>query len=351
MHFHVRMDKPDFIGEGKTLGIEEKDFRSLRAFLNWVQSAYGKWALCWQIDGIDGSENNARKLLPALERSIDDSFQWVYMGVNKSSPDYRKCDAYCFTVSKRDGDPEKGFSFTENEEAIMLSEDVFAPDVNRSIKDILGSFEIIEDSDFAGRAFKALVALYGGENKIPSAVRKQKGKGPLQPEDYIALADECQNCDEEQLAAPLYAAGYYARGEAENRGEALVKLAELYMTSEWPKTGGREYDVMKAVDLLTEAVALGRTEDAKNALIDLREQTISEYEDEPDLEECEDGPDVDFFINNLPGDALCLIGFCFGVGVGCEKDLTSATRLFEAALDKGYSRAAHYLSEIRTGQI
>lgn len=343
MYYHVRMDKPDYIGGGKTLGVDEKDFRSLRACLNWVQSAYGKWALCWQIDGIDGSKNDARKLLPALECSIDESFQWVYMGVNKSCPDYRKCDAYCFTVSKRDGDPEKGFSFTETDEAAMLSEDVFAPDVNRSIKDILGSFEVEEDFDVIGNAIDGILISYGGcEDDIPLDVEKLKNKKKLSADEYVALADECQNCDEEQFAVKLYAKGYSAAGIAEKKGEALVKLAELYMNSEWPRNGGREWDVMKAVDLLTEALSLGCVASARDALEGMREQLFEEFEDEPD---------VDYFIRNYQADALCLAAFCLGVGIGWKKDIAASKRLYEAALAQGYFRASYYLNEIRSGRV
>lgn len=124
MHYHVRMDRPEFRGIGKALGVEEKDFRSLQAFLNWLQQKFGKWAVCWQIHGIGNVESDARKLLPLLQEAIEEDWQWVYMGLNESCPDYRKCDAYCFTVAKREGEPANGFSFTEEEESsVMISAD------------------------------------------------------------------------------------------------------------------------------------------------------------------------------------------------------------------------------------
>ena len=124
MHYHVRMDRPDFRGIGKALSVEEKDFRSLAALVCWLQKKFGKWAGCWQIHGIGNVEDDARKLLPLLQEVIEEDWQWVYMGLNENCPDYWKCDAYCFTVAKREGEPANGFSFTEEEESsVMISAD------------------------------------------------------------------------------------------------------------------------------------------------------------------------------------------------------------------------------------
>ena len=120
MYYHIRMDKPDFRGEGESYGVEEKDFRSLKALLCWLQQKFGKWADYWQIHDIGDAENDARKLLPLLHEAIDENWQWVYMGLNEDCPDYWECDAYCFMVAKRDGDIAKGFSFTEEEESALM---------------------------------------------------------------------------------------------------------------------------------------------------------------------------------------------------------------------------------------
>lgn len=74
MHYHVRMDRSEFSGIGKALCVEEKDFRSLHAFLNWLQQKFGKWAMCWQIHGIGNVEDDARKLLPLLKEAIEDVY-------------------------------------------------------------------------------------------------------------------------------------------------------------------------------------------------------------------------------------------------------------------------------------
>lgn len=343
MHYHVRMDRPDFRGIGKALGVEEKDFRSLAALVCWLQKKFGKWAGCWQIHGIGNAEDDARKLLSQLNGAIEEDWQWVYMRLNEKCPDFQKCDVYCFTVVKRDGSPENGFSYTEKyERALTATEMVFKPDVRQSLIDILQSFDITEKFDFVGKAFEAIREFYCDENEIPSDVLKLKNKKQLKPEDYIVLADECLCCDEEQLAARLYVAACCTAGESEKHGEALVKLADLYMNSEWPRNGGREWDVMKAVDLLTEVLTLGCVASARDALEGMREQIFEEYEDEPD---------VDYFIRNYQPDALCLAAFCLGVGIGWEKDVASSKRLFETALTRGYFRASHYLKELRSGRV
>ena len=225
----------------------------------------------------------------------------------------------------------------------LAHDDIHSPDVRQSIKDILQSFEMNEGSDFVGRALKALLEFYGDEKDLPRRIREIQKKEILTPEDLVHLADMCEVLlDEERLAARLYVAAYYSEGEAKWRGKALVKLADLYMSSEWAKDGGREWDVMKAVDLLTEALTLGCVKEAKDSLEGMREQLFEEYEDEPD---------IDNFIRNYQADVLCLAAFCLGVGIGWKKDVPSATRLYEAALAQGYPRAAYYLKEIRFGRI
>ncbi len=121
-HYHVRMDKPDFQGDKHgALGVVEKDFRSLNNLLGWMQKEYGQWAIYWQIDGLGGAEDDARKLLPQLQQAVEENWQWVYMVLNESSPDYQKCDTYCFTIARRDGEPANGFSFTEGDEVALTT--------------------------------------------------------------------------------------------------------------------------------------------------------------------------------------------------------------------------------------
>ena len=70
MHYHVRLDKPDYHGEGPSYAVAAKDFRSLAALLSWIQKEYGKWSTSWHIEGIDGSVIDARKLLLMLKNSL-----------------------------------------------------------------------------------------------------------------------------------------------------------------------------------------------------------------------------------------------------------------------------------------
>ncbi len=159
--------------------------------------------------------------------------------------------------------------------------------------------------------------------------------------DYINSADSCRY-EDEQLAAKLYANGYRAEGRTQQKGQALIQLARLYMDSDWPKFPSREWDVMKAVDLLTGALALGCVQEAREALDAMRKQIFEEYENEPD---------VDYFIGHYQADALCLAAFCLGVGVGWKTDVVASEKLFSSALAQGYSRASRYLREIQRGRI
>ena len=277
--------------------------------------------------------------------ALESTYQFIVMTFKDGVSAIEKYDHYEFFIVMRDEtERHPTFSFSETDEAsITAREVVFEPDVRRSIADILRSFEMDEDFDVVGNAIDGIILAYGGdENDVPFDVSKLKKKKELSAEDYVMLADECQTCDDERFAAKLYAAAYYSEAEPATKGEALVQLADLYMNSDWPKNGGREWDVMKAVDLLTEALTLGCVKEAKDALEGMREQII---------EECEDEPDIDYFIRNYQADALCLAAFCLAVGVGWKKDVPSATRLYEAALAQGYERASYYLKEIHSGRV
>lgn len=343
MYYHIRLDKQGHVNPKQGFGVIRKDFRSLESMLAWMQMEFGQWSNGWAIDCVGKTETNALMLLSDLKQLVGNANPDIYMLINQKCPDYNLCRAYCFFVSENTGEPPSGFSFTaEYESSIVSSMVETIPNVKQSLFDILQSFDIAEKFDFVGKAYEAILDFYVTEKDIPLVIRQIKHKNHLNPEDYIALADMCQFLDEEQLAARLYAESYFSEGEANWRGKSLVKLADLYMNSEWPKNGGREWDVMKAVDLLTEALTLGCVKEARDTLEGMREQLFEEFEDEPD---------VDYFIRNYQADALCLAAFCLCVEIGWEKDVPSGTRLYEAALAQGYERAAYYLKEIHRGRI
>lgn len=344
MYYHVRLDKTFHNGCTDMDSQIEWDFRSLKKALAMIGREFGADAACWRIEDVTSKKAEIMQLEADLKVALESTHQYIIMTFSAKAPALEKYDHYKFFVAMRDEaerPPEFAFS-KEDEEAIAVPEVVFEPDVRQSLIDILRSFDIAEKFDFVSKAFEAILEFYCDEEDVPGDVRELKGEENLTSEDYVALADECQSCGEEQLAARLYVAGYCTDGEPGTRGEALVKLADLYMNSEWPRNGGREWDVMKAVDLLTEALTLGCVKETKEALEGMREQLFEEYEDEPD---------VDYFIRNYQADALCLAAFCLGVGIGWKKDVPSATRLYEAALAQGYERASYYLKEIRSGRV
>ena len=344
MYYHVRLDKIFHDGCTDMDSRIEWDFRSLEKALAMIGCDFGTEAECWRIQDITDRTLDIMRLENDLKVALESTYQSIVMTFKDGVPAIEKYDHYEFFIAMRDEtERPPTFSFSEDDEAsITAPEVVFEPDVRKDLVDILRSFDITDKFDYVGKAFEAILEFYCDEEDIPDEVRELKEKKNLTPKDYVVLADECQSCGEEQLAARLYVAGCCTAGEPEKSGEALVKLADLYMNSEWPKNGGREWDVMKAVDLLTEALTLGCVKEAKEALEGMREQLFEEYEDEPD---------VDYFIRNYQADALCLAAFCLGVGIGWRKDVPSATRLYEAALAKDYPRAAYYLKEIHSGRV
>lgn len=343
MYYHVRLDKTFHNGCTDMDSRVEWDFRSLKKALAMIGREFGADAACWRIQDITDRTLDIMRLENELKVALESTYQFIVMTFKDGVPTIEKYDHYEFFIVMRDEtERPPTFSFSETDEAsITAPEVVFEPDVRKDLVDILRSFDITDKFDYVGKAFEVILEFYCDEEDIPDEVRELKGKENLAAEDYVVLADECQSCGDEQLAARLYVAGYRADGAPGKRGEALVKLADLYMNSEWPRNGGREWDVMKAVDLLTEALTLGCVKEAKEVLEGMREQLFEEYEDEPD---------VNYFICNYQEDALCLAAFCLGVGIGWEKDVPSATRLYEAALAQGYERASYYLREIRSGR-
>lgn len=343
MYYHVRIDKILHSGRTDIDARVEWDFRSLKRALAMIGREFGADAACWRIHDITDRTLDIMRLENELKVALESTYQFIVMTFKDGVSAIKKYDHYEFFIAMRDEtECPPTFSFSEEEEAAIIApEIVFEPDVGKDLVDILRSFDITDKFDYVGKAFEAILEFYCDEEDVPDDVRELKEKKNLTPKDYVVLADECQSCGEDQLAARLYVAGCCTAGEPEKSGEALVKLADLYMNSEWPRNGGREWDVMKAVDLLTEALTLGCVKEAKEALEGMREQLFEEYEDEPD---------VDYFIRNYQADALCLAAFCLGVGIGWKKDVPSATRLYEAALAQGYERATYYLKEIRSGR-
>lgn len=343
MYYHVRIDKILHNGRTDIDARVEWDFRSLKRALAMIGREFGADAACWRIHDITDRTLDIMRLENELKVALESTYQFIVMTFKDGVSAIEKYDHYEFFIVMRDEtERPPTFSFSENDEAsITAPEVVFEPDVRKDLVDILRSFDITDKFDHVGKAFEAILEFYCDEEDVPDDVRELKEKKNLTPKDYVVLADECQSCGEDQLAARLYVAGCCTAGEPEKSGEALVKLADLYMNLEWPRNGGREWDVMKAVDLLTEALTLGCVKEAKEALEGMREQLFEEYEDEPD---------VDYFIRNYQADALCLAAFCLGVGIGWKKDVPSATRLYEAALAQGYERASYYLKEIRNGR-
>lgn len=344
MYYHVRLDRIFHDGRTDMDAQSEWDFRSLTKALAMIGRDYGMDAAGRRIQDLTEPMSNIMLLENDMRGALESSYQFIVMTLKDASPALKKYDHYEFFVVARDeAERSPNFAFSkEDEEAIAVPEVVFEPDVRQSLIDILRYFGITEKFDFVGKAFDAILEFYCDESDVPSDVWELRDKKELKPEDYVALADECLSCGEEQLAARLYVAACCTVGESEKHGEALVKLADLYMNSDWPKNGGRDGDVMKAVDLLTEALTLGCVASAKEALEGMRERLFEDYEDEPDL---------DYFIRNYQPDALCLAAFCLGVGIGWKKDVVSARRLYEAALAQGYPRAAYYLKEIDSGHV
>ena len=344
MYYHVRLDKIFHDGCIDMDARIEWDFRSLKKALAMIGREFGADAACWRIQDLTDRTLDIMRLENELKVALGSSYQFIVMTFKDGVSAIKKYDHYEFFIVMRDeAERPPTFAFSEADEAsITAPEAVFEPDVRKDLVDILRSFDITDKFDYVGKAFEAVLEFYCDEEDVPYDVRELKEKKNLSPKDYVVLADECQSCGEEQLAARLYVAACCTAGEPKKSGEALVKLADLYMNSEWPRNGGREWDVMKAVDLLTEALTLGCVEEAKEALEGMREQLFEEYEDESD---------VDYFIRNYQADALCLAAFCLGVGIGWKKDVPSATRLYEAALAQGYERAAYYLKEIRSGRV
>jgi len=345
MYYHVRLDRIFHDGRTDMDAQAEWDFRSLTKALAMIGRDYGMDAAGWRIQDLTEPMSNIMLLENHMRVALESSHQFVVMTFKDASPALKKYDHYeFFVVAREEAERPPEFAFSkEDEEAIVVPEVAFEPNVRSSLIDILRSFDVAMRFDFVGKAFAAILEFYcGDERDVPNDVWQLRDKEQLKPEDYVMLADECLSCGDEQLAARLYVSGYCADGEAKEKGRALVKLADLYMNSDWPKNGGRDWDLMKAVDLLTEALTLGCVASAKDALEGMRERLFEDYEDEPDM---------DYFIRNYQPDTLCLAAFCLGVGIGWKKDVVSSRRLYEAALAQGYPRASYYLKEIDSGHV
>ena len=332
-YIYVKMDKQDFEA-GKCLN---KNFRWLTTALFWMQKEYGKWASYWQEDTYSTQQRDVRNLLSIVDVTLNHSLvQGGHMPLNESCPDYQYCDAYCFAIGQKDGEPENGFSFSEQDEKALFE---FTPDVGQSIKDILWAFGHLPKTspDIGSQAIEAIYDYYGDEDIVPNDVRELKAKEPLSIEDYIVLGDECQACGEKQLAAYLYGVASCKNNANKNSvGKALIRLATLYMES---SSHGilREQDAMKAVDLLSEALSLGCNEDAKKALEEILNISFAEHED---------APNIDYIAGRYTPDRMCLAAFCLYTGIGWNKDVEAARALFTTALKMKYFRASYYLKMI-----
>lgn len=344
MYYHIRIDKIFHDGRTDMNARVEWDFRSLTKALAMIGRDFGKEASCWRIEDLTECTPDIMQLKNDLLIALESTHQYIIMTFTDGAMPLKKYDHYkFFVVIRNEAEKPPAFSFSEEEEsAFVTPEVVFEPDLSQSFIDILRSFDMLEKFDFVGKAFESILEFYCDESDVPNDIRELKNKEELKSEDYATLADECLSCGEEQLAAILYVAGYSAEGEAKKRGMALVNLADLYMNSDWPKNGGRECDVMKAVDLLTKSLNLDCANEARNTLDEMRIQIFEDFEDEPD---------VDYFIRNYQPDALCLAAFCLGIGIGWKKDIASSKRLYEAALAQGYPRASYYLKEIQSGRV
>lgn len=350
MYYHIRIDKIDKILHDGRTDMEARvawDFRSLKQALAMIARDFGSHSAGWRIQDLQSPADkrlDIMQLKDALQEALESSYQYIVMTFKDDDPLTEKYDHYEFFVVARDeSESPVNYSFSiEEENAIAAPKVLFEPNVMRSLTDILLSFAFEGKFNAAEQAFKVIYEFYDEEEDVPDDIKNLKGKDNLTVVDYILLADECLSCGEEQLAAGLYAAACCSKDLSRQKGEAFVKLADLYMNSDWPRKVGREWDVMKAIDLLTEALKLGCIEEAKTALEGMREQIFEEFDDEPD---------VNYFIGHYRPDALCLAAFCLAFGIGWQKDVSAAIRLNEAAFKCGYDRAAYYLDEIQVGHI
>ena len=344
MYYHVELRKIFHDGCRDDAAIVEWDFRSLNKALSMVKRDFGGVAECWRIEYLTERTVDLMSLERSLQRALENTYQTVILTFKDGVSEIEKYDHYDFFFVIRDeAERPPKYSFSEDDEsAIEAPAVIFTPDFRKSIVDVVRSFDILEKFDVVAKAFESIVEFYCDKEEVPKDVMALRDKDKLSAEDCILLGDECQSCDEEQLAVRLFVAGYFADGANEKKGEALIRVADLYMSSDWPRNGGREWDVMKAVDLLTEALALGCVQDARNSLEGMREQIFEEWDEEVD---------VDHFIRNYEADALCLAAFCLAVGIGWKKDVQASKKLYEAALSRGYERASYYLDEIKRGRL
>lgn len=356
MYFHIRLDKILYEGHTDMDARIAWNFRSLGKALAMVGRDFRHLAQGWRIEYITENVDDPMLLLPVLQKVTEDGYQTVVMPIRNGCAESERYDHYEFFVVARDEtERPPDYSYSEEEESSILENVcVPKPSIENSLKDVLRSFDASEDCDFVEQAIEMIIENYGGEKDAPQDVLALKDKEVLHSDDYVLLGEECQWCGDDQFAARSFAAAVAVPGDADVRGDALINLAQLYMVSDWPKNGGREWDVMKAVDLLTEALSLGCVQNAKDALDGMRSQIFCDLEDEFEREGGMDDEqlfDVDYCISHYEADALCLAAFCLAIGVGWKKDVATAIKLYEVALSRGYARAAYYLGEISDGHL
>lgn len=342
MYYHIRLDKICHDGSIDMNARIGWDFLSLGKALAMIGCEFGADAACWRIQDVTDGTLDVMRLENELKKSLESMYQFIVMTFKDDVSATEKYDHYEFFIAMRDETecpPEFSFSEKKEEAAIIAPEIVFEPNVRQSIDKVLQAFGCLFKSDFVDRAIAAIIDSYCNEEDVPRDIIAMRSKRPLSTGDCIILADECQDCCEEELAAMLYAAGYYADGTVEQKGNALVKLAELCNNSNILQYRQLEFDTMDLVEILSEAQILGYEEPIR-LLAERHKRFFEDFADELDVD--------DLLDQNYDGSFLCFAAFCLCKGIGWEKDVPAATRLYEAALAKDYPRAAYYLKEIHT---
>jgi len=272
MYYHIRLGK-FYHGGGEDMPArKEWDFRSLNKALAFVKRDFGPEAEAWRIEDLTERTSDLMTLEKVLADALESGYQYLIMSFKDGSTLAQKYDHYQFFVTTRDeGDDPAAFSFSEEEEAeITASETVFQPDYSQSVRDILKSFDLeARYPEFLDKTAAIMAEYRGDEPDDPEDVGPVRIKDPMSAAEDIELADEYRRRGEDQIAVMLYLAAVGCDGPDVKIGEALAKMAELYLDSNLPKEPGRERDVMKAVDLLVESANRGYA-DASQMLNEIR---------------------------------------------------------------------------------
>lgn len=133
-HYAVRLDKVGYIDPEHSYGVERRTFRSLNALMGWIQKEHGANVYEWGVQ----EYNLAHTRIPPQPST----FSWIlgidYPSVNidcwldENHEDCDKCERYTFEIYFREGEPAKGFSYSEEEEQAFAN--AFENDECRSTK-------------------------------------------------------------------------------------------------------------------------------------------------------------------------------------------------------------------------